>query len=69
MAKAEMKNEKVKIRLFKDNARYKGDVFVGVNGRSYLIRRGDEVEVPAEVAEVLEHSAAQDEAAAHNGAL
>ncbi len=55
--------QKVKIRLFKDNARYKNDVFVGVNGRSYVIRRGEEVEVPAEVAEVLEHSAAQDEAA------
>jgi hypothetical protein len=51
----------VKIRLFKDNARYKGDVFVSVNGRNYQIRRGEEVEVPAEVAEVLEHSAAQDE--------
>ena len=51
----------VKIRLFKDNGRYKGDVFVSVNGRNYQIRRGEEVEVPAEVAEVLEHSAAQDE--------
>lgn len=51
----------MKIRLFKDNGRYKGDVFVSVNGRNYQIRRGEEVEVPAEVAEVLEHSAAQDE--------
>lgn len=50
----------VKIRLFKDNGRYKGDVFVSVNGRNYQIRRGEEVEVPAEVAEVLEHSAVQD---------
>ena len=53
--------ETVKIRLFKDNSRYKGDVFVSVNGRNYQIRRGEEVEVPLEVAEVLEHSAAQDE--------
>lgn len=65
MAKTEVQNNKVKIRLFKDNVRYKGDVFVGVNGRNYLIRRGEEVEVPAEVAEVLEHSAAQDEEAMH----
>lgn len=69
MSKNERKEEKVKIRLFKDNTRYKNDVFVGVNGRSYVIRRGEEVEVPAEVAEVLEHSAAQDQAALHGAAL
>ena len=46
----------VKIRLFKDNSRYKGDLFVSVNGVNYKIRRGVEVEVPAAVAEVLEHS-------------
>jgi len=35
---------------------YKGDLFVSVNGVNYKIRRGVEVEVPPEVAEVLEHS-------------
>ena len=50
---AEKKN--VRIRLFKDNSRYKGDLFVSVNGMNYKIRRGVEVEVPPEVAEVLEH--------------
>ncbi len=49
------------IRLFKDNSRYKGDLFVSVNGVNYKIRRGVEVEVPPEVAEVLEHSQQQDE--------
>ena len=49
----------VRIRLFKDNSRYKGDLFVSVNGVNYKIRRG--VEVPPEVAEVLEHSQQQDE--------
>ena len=64
---AEKKN--VRIRLFKDNSRYKGDLFV-----NYKIRRGVEVEVPPEVAEVLEHSQMQDEltaariAAAENAA-
>ncbi len=29
------------------------DVYVAVNGKSYLIRRGEPVEVPACVAEVL----------------
>ena len=55
---AEKKN--VRIRLFKDNSRYKGDLFVSVNGVNYKIRRGVEVEVPPE-AEVLEHSQQQDE--------
>ena len=70
---AEKKN--VRIRLFKDNSRYKGDLFVSVNGVNYKIRRGVEVEVPPEVAEVLEHSQMQDEltaariAAAENAAL
>ena len=52
-----------RVHLFKDNERYNNDVFVGVNGKSYLIQRGVDVEVPEEVAEVLEHSAAQDMAA------
>ena len=29
------------------------DVFVGLNGKTYLIKRGVEVEVPAGVAEIL----------------
>ena len=69
MEKKNAQTGKVKIRLFKDNARYQNDVFVGVNGRSYMIRRGEEVEVPPEVAEVLEHSAAQDAAALHGAVL
>ena len=51
----------VRIKLFKDNSRYKEDLFVSVNGVNYKIRRGVEVEVPPEVAEVLEHSQMQDE--------
>lgn len=63
----------MKIKLFKDNSWYKEDLFVSVNGVNYKIRRGVEVEVPPEVAEVLEHSQMQDErtaariAAAENG--
>lgn len=33
----------------------KDDVFVGVNGRTWLIKRGVDVEVPACVVEVLRH--------------
>ena len=50
----------VKLKLFKDNGQYKDDVFVAVNGRTFQIVRGEEVEVPASVAAVLEHSEAQD---------
>ena len=56
-----MAEEKVRVRLFKDNGRYKSDLFVSVNGVNYQIRRGVEVEVPRSVAEVLEHSQRQDD--------
>lgn len=40
------KEEKVKIKLFYDGSRYTDDVCVIVNGKSYIIKRGVEVEVP-----------------------
>lgn len=55
----------VPIRLFKDNDKYKDDVFVAVNGHSFQIRRGETVMVPDYVAEVLEQSMAQDNATAN----
>ena len=51
-----MAEKNVRIRLFKDNSRYKGDLFVSVNGVNYKIRRGVEVEVPLCAAEVLENA-------------
>lgn len=51
------------VRLYKDNERYKKDVQVIVNGKAYLIQRGVEVEIPASVAEVLEHAQAQSQLA------
>ena len=48
--------EKVKIRLFKDNDKYKDDLFVAVNGRTFQIKRGVEVEVPKAVEEVIRRS-------------
>ena len=57
-----MEEEKVRIRLFKDNGRYKSDLFVSVNGVNYKIRRGrGGWKCPASVAEVLEHSQQQDD--------
>ena len=52
------------VHLFKDSHRYSEPVFVGVNGETYLIQRGVDVEVPKEVAEVLRHSEEMDNAAA-----
>lgn len=46
------KTVKIKIPLTKTE---KEDVYVAVNGKSYLIKRGEYVEVPASVAEVLEN--------------
>lgn len=55
----------VKIKLFKDNGRYKDDVTVGLNGKFYRIKRGVEVEVPAGVAEIIENSKKQREIVAN----
>lgn len=46
----------VKIKLYKDRGKYANDVVVIINGMSYLIKRGVEVEVPYEVAEVLRNA-------------
>ncbi|MBP3539286.1 MAG: hypothetical protein J6J62_05535 [Oscillospiraceae bacterium] len=55
MAKTVVIGEKlVKIRLPKER-RDQEDVFVGVNERTWLIKRGVDVEVPECVAEVLKN--------------
>ena len=60
MAAANPAEELVTIRLFKDDDRYSDDVFVAVNGRRFQIRRGEEVQVPRYVKDVLDHSQKQD---------
>ena len=53
---AEIKKEKmVRVRLPKTKE-LQDDVYVSVNQRNWLIKRGESVEVPACVAEVLQHS-------------
>ena len=56
--------ETKKVYLFYDGEKYKDPVFVGINGNTWLIKRGEEVEVPVEVAAVLENQMAQDNSAA-----
>lgn len=58
-------DELVPIRLFKDNERYKDDVFAAINGKSWQIKRGETVKVPKYVADVLEQSMKQDMATAN----
>lgn len=45
------KNVKIKLPLTRTE---KDDVFVGLNGKTYLIKRGVEVEVPVGVAKILD---------------
>ncbi len=52
-------DEPVTVKLFKDNNRYKDDVFVAVNGVGMLVPRGVEVQIPRKYAEALENSELQ----------
>ena len=52
--------EYVEVRLFKDNGKYKDDVYVAVNGENCLIKRGETVKIKRKFAEVLENSDRQD---------
>lgn len=58
-------DELVPVRLFKDNDKYKDDVFVAVNGERVQIRRGETVYIKRKFAEVLEQSMKQDTATAN----
>ncbi len=53
--------ERMKVKLFKDNDKYKDPLYVSVNGNRFIVPRGVEVEIPDYVAEVIERSMAQDE--------
>ena len=49
-----MDNEKMVLIKLPLTRRQKDDVFVGINGRTFLIQRGVEVSVPWNVAKILE---------------
>ena len=59
---AEAKQKMVKIRIPRTKADQE-DVFVSVNERTWIVKRGVEVEVPECVAEVIRH---QEEMHEHN---
>lgn len=52
--------ELVEIKLFKDTGKYKDDVFVGCNGETIAIKRGERVKIKRKFAEILDHSEHQD---------
>ena len=52
--------EYVAVKLFRDNDRYKDDVYVAVNGHNCVIRRGEWVRIKRKCALVLEQSEIQD---------
>lgn len=58
-AQIEKANELVTIKLFKDKGKYAADVTVIHNGKSWLIKRGVEVQVPRKVAQIIADSEAQ----------
>ena len=43
----------IRFKLFKDGDKYKGSKFVGVNGKGYLVKRGEWVDLPESVYNVL----------------
>lgn len=54
------KTVKIRIPRIKNDD---SDVFVSVNEKTYLIKRGEEVEVPESVAEVIRNAEAMEEEA------
>ncbi len=57
-------DELVEVELFKDNDKYKDDVFVAVNGVGSLIQRGKKVMVKRKYALALENARNQNKSAA-----
>lgn len=53
-------NELVEVKLFKDNNKYKDDVYVSVNDENCLIKRGERVMVKRKFADLLDKSDMQD---------
>ena len=53
-------NDYISVKLFKDNDRYKDDVYVAVNGQNCIIKRGEWVKIKRKFALVLDASEIQD---------
>lgn len=53
-------NEYVAVKLFRDNDKYRDDVYVAVNGKNCVIKRGEWVKIRRKFALVLDASEIQD---------
>ena len=53
-------DEYVSIKLFRDNDKYRDDVYVAVNGKNCVIKRGEWVKVRRKFALVIDQSEIQD---------
>ncbi|MBQ4091458.1 MAG: hypothetical protein IJC64_03975 [Clostridia bacterium] len=53
-------NEYISVKLFRDNDRYRDDVYVAVNGQNCIIKRGEWVKIKRKFALVLDASEIQD---------
>lgn len=63
MATTAKKEDTETLYLFQDDEKYTAPLFVGVNGHFYMIKRGENVEVPKSVKEVVMNSEKQKKAA------
>lgn len=60
MVKKGLSGKTTTVNLFYDGDKYKEPLFVGINGMTWLVKRGELVEVPVEVADVINQSLIQD---------
>ena len=64
MAEIKRGEELIEVTLFKDNEKYKEDVYVAVGGKNCVIKRGVPVKIKRKYYLALKQSNAQDDAAA-----
>lgn len=57
-----VETEKVRVRLFRDEYRYKDPLYVAVNGKNWVIKRGVDVELPKYVADFIEQQMTEEAA-------
>lgn len=52
-------NELVEIKLFKDSDKYKDDVYISINGKNTVIKRGVAVKIPRKYKMILDAAETQ----------
>jgi len=57
-----VEKEFVKVRLFRDDYRYKDALYVGINNKDWMIPRGVEMTLPKYVADFIEQQMQADDA-------